>query len=145
MKKLLLLSAVALVAMPAQAAVLLPGAQNVAFTMVPAGTQGNRIAFSEVSGQALTFAGIFRSAVYRNTLGTLDFYYQVDRTGVGSNATDNNHEITRFTVANFAGFAVDAQLNRNRVGLVIGVGGFETRVIGRVGNQFVLVARVGAA
>ena len=110
MKKLLL-TAVAFVAMPAQAAVLLPGAQNVAFTMVPAGTQGTRIAYSELSGQALTFAAIFRSAVYRNTLGTLDFYYQVDRTGVGSNASNNNHEITRFTVANFNGYTVDALVN----------------------------------
>jgi hypothetical protein len=95
-------------ALPAQAAVLLPGAQNVAFTMVPAGTQGTRIAYSEISGQALTFAALFRSAVYANTLGTLDFYYQVDRSGIGSNPSDNNHEITRFTVANFSTFKVDA-------------------------------------
>ena len=107
MKKLLL-AAAAVVAMPAQAAVLLPGAQNVAFTGMPEGTQGTRIAFSEVSGQALTFAGIFRSAVYRNSLGTLDFYYQVERTGTGSAATGNNHEIKRFTVSDFGGWLVDA-------------------------------------
>jgi hypothetical protein len=103
-----LLSAAALAAMPANAAVLLPGAQNVVFTELPAGTQGTRIAFSETTGQALTFAAIFRSAVYKNTLGTLDFHYQVERTGIGSALRNNNQEIKRFTVSPFNGFLVDA-------------------------------------
>jgi hypothetical protein len=107
MKKMLL-TAAAVLAMPAQAAVLLPGAQDVAFTALPAGTQGSQIAFSEISGQALTFAAIFRSAVYKNTLGTLDFYYQVERTGVGSKSTGNDQEIKRFTVSAFDGWDVDA-------------------------------------
>ena len=106
--KMLLLSAAALCALPVQAAVLLPGAQNVAFTMLPAGTQGTQIAFKETAGQALTFAAIFRTAVYKNTLGTLDFYYQVERTGLGSKATGNNQEIKRFTVSAFDGWNVDA-------------------------------------
>ena len=107
MKKMLLCAA-ALVAMPAQAAVLLPGTTNQAFTPFDFSTQGTQIAYSEVAGQALTFAGIFRSAVYRNTDGKLDFYFQVERTGPGSNATGNNHEITKFTVADFANWTVDA-------------------------------------
>ena len=107
MKKLLL-AAAAVIAMPAQAATLLPGAQNVAFDLLPAATQGTQIAFSEVSGQALTFAAIFRSAVYRNTLGTLDFYFQVERTGTGSFAPANDQEIKRFTIANYGGWLVDA-------------------------------------
>ena len=86
MKKLLLCAA-AMAAMPAQAAVLLPGAQGQAFAPFDFTTQGTQIAYSEVQGQALTFAAIFRSAVYRNTDGKLDFYFQVERTGVGSNAT----------------------------------------------------------
>ncbi len=109
MKKLLLAAvAAASVAVPAQSAVLLPGAQNVAFTTLPAGTQGSQIAFNEISGQALTFAAIFRSAVYKNALGTLDFHYQVERTGVGSAATANDQEVKRFTVSAFDGFDVDA-------------------------------------
>jgi hypothetical protein len=107
MKKFLL-AAAALVALPAQAAILLPGSQNVAFTPLPAGTQGSQIAFNEFSGQALTFAAIFRSAVYKNTLGTLDFYYQVERTGTGSAVRNNNQEIKRFTVSAFDGWNVDA-------------------------------------
>ena len=106
--KRLLLAAAAVIAMPAQAAVLLPGAQNVIFTAMPAGTQGSQIAFNEFSGQALTFAAIFRSAVYKNSLGTLDFYYQVERTGIGSAAQNNNQEVKRFTVSAFDGFNVDA-------------------------------------
>uniref|UniRef100_UPI0035CA2869 PEPxxWA-CTERM sorting domain-containing protein n=1 Tax=uncultured Sphingomonas sp. TaxID=158754 RepID=UPI0035CA2869 len=50
------------------------------------------------------FAGTTRSAVYRNTLGTLDFYYQVARTGGGSVASQS---IDGLTVSNFLGFTVD--------------------------------------
>jgi hypothetical protein len=107
MKKLLLCAA-ALVAMPAQANVLVAGAQNESFSPFDFQTQGTQLAFSEVQGQALTFAAIFRSAVYRNTSGTLDFYYQVQRTGVGSNATGNDHQITKFTVAAYDNWLVDA-------------------------------------
>jgi hypothetical protein len=45
------------------------------------------------------------SAVYRNTSGTLDFYYQVTRTGDGS---QGGEPIQRFTASSFAGFSVDA-------------------------------------
>lgn len=107
MKKLLV-AALALSAVPAQSAVLLPGTQNAVFTALPSGDHGTRIAYSEVSGQALTFAAKFRSAVYKTALGTLDFYYQVERTGIGSAARNNNQEIKRFTVSSFEGFLVDA-------------------------------------
>jgi len=104
MKKMLLCAA-ALVAMPASATVLLPGDQNQSFSNFQFDTQGTRIAFSEVQGQALTFSAIFRSAVYRNTSGKLDFYYQVERTGGG---TTSSNPIQSFTAANFGSFIVDA-------------------------------------
>ena len=101
-------AAVAVLAVPAQGATLLPGAQGVSFTAFNPASQGQLVASSSISGTALTFAAIFRSAVYRNTAGTLDFYYQVERTGKGSAATRNDQEIKRFTVSAFDGFTVDA-------------------------------------
>lgn len=93
---------------PAAAVILVPGS-----TLVPptpfapiSGTQGTLQAFQSFSGQALTFATTFRQAVYRNTLGTLDFYFQVSQTGPGS--TGRNQEIRSFTVADYEGFVVDA-------------------------------------
>jgi hypothetical protein len=109
MKKFLL-AAAALVALPAQAAVVLPGTNGNAidpFAPVSA-TQGTRIAYRQDVATALTFEALVRQAVYRNTLGTLDFYYQVARTGPGSNATDNDHEIFTLTGASFGKFSVFA-------------------------------------
>jgi hypothetical protein len=40
-------------------------------------TREKLLAFSQTTGTASTFAATFRSAVYRNTSDTLDFYYQV--------------------------------------------------------------------
>ena len=108
MRVLLFASAAALMAVPAQAALLLEGQQNMAFGAFDPATKGQLIASDQFSGTALTFAAIFRSAVYRNTLGTLDFYYQVERTGKGSARTRNDQEIKRFTVSAFDGFTVDA-------------------------------------
>ena len=51
---------------------------------------------------------IYYQAVYRNSLGTLDFYYQVARTGPGS---EIGEEIRSFTVSSFAGYTVDAFVN----------------------------------
>lgn len=92
-------------ALPAQAATLLPGTTGQLFTPFVAATQGGLLTTTTVPGIALTFSATMRSAVYRNTLGTLDFYYQVARTGPG---TDESDEIAAFTASNFAGFMVDA-------------------------------------
>ena len=89
----------------AQATVLLPGTTLQPTSAMPAGTQGTLLASQPFSGQAYTFAATFNQAVYRNTGGTLDFYYQVVRTGAGS---DSDEEIRSFTVSNFGSYFVDA-------------------------------------
>jgi hypothetical protein len=103
MKKLLL-AAAALAAFPAQAAVLLPGGTA---TFDPfSGDRGTRLAYSETTDTVLTFGATFRSAVYRNSTGKLDFYYQVQRNGPGTAGDD---QIERFTAANFGTFTVNAE------------------------------------
>ncbi|MBA3895590.1 MAG: PEPxxWA-CTERM sorting domain-containing protein [Sphingomonadaceae bacterium] len=89
---------------PAQAVVIAPGTSGLIFTPFVSATQGTLLASTSVSGTALTFAGLLRAAVYRNTAGTLDFYYQVARTGAGS---DGNQMIDSFTGADFSGYTVD--------------------------------------
>jgi PEP-CTERM motif len=91
-------------AVPAQAVSIVPGSQDLIFDPFVAATQGTLLASTSVPGTALTFAGVMRSAVYRNTLGTLDFYYQVARTGAG---TVGNQMIDAFTAADFSNFLVD--------------------------------------
>lgn len=91
-------------ALPAQAAVLVAGTTGVGPTAgVPAG-QGTLLASQVFSGQAFTFAATFNQAVYRNTAGTLDFYFQVIRTGTGS---ISSQEIRSFTVSDFGAYLVD--------------------------------------
>ncbi|WP_375427594.1 PEPxxWA-CTERM sorting domain-containing protein [uncultured Sphingomonas sp.] len=108
MKKLLALlttaAAVTMAVAPAQATVIVPGSMGLIFDPFIPATQGSQIAFTSVPGTARTFAATLRSAVYRNTLGTLDFYYQVARTGPGSLA---DQQIDILTASNFAGFSVD--------------------------------------
>lgn len=97
-------------ALPATAATILPGLATVAPTTgVPPG-QGTLLASQSFSGQAFTFAATFNQAVYRNTGGTLDFYYQVLRTGAGS-VSDN--EIRSFTLSNFDSFTIDGFASAN--------------------------------
>lgn len=93
---------------PASAAVLFPGSSNAAFTAFDVSTQGTRLDWKEIQGIALTFTGDLRAAVYRNTLGTLDFYYQVQRTAGGEIASD---DIRSITAANFSTFDVDAMFS----------------------------------
>lgn len=95
-------------AAPAQATILVNGSTMQPTQPVPPGTQGTALATQSFSGTALTFAATFNQAVYLNSLGTLDFLYQVVRTGPGSAA---NNEIRSFTVGNFDGFTVDALVN----------------------------------
>jgi hypothetical protein len=109
MRNVVFLSLLAATAMaPAHAAVLLPAAQNVTFSAFDPSTKGTLVDSAVTGGQALTFAATFRSAVYRNSLGTLDFYYQVLRTGKGSAKAKNDQEIKRFTISAFDGFKVEA-------------------------------------
>jgi hypothetical protein len=96
---------------PAQATILLAGTSLLPtqpFSVIAA-TQGTLLASTTVSGSALTFATTVKAAVYRNTLGTLDFYYQVLRTGPGTiPGSRGNQQITSFTASDFTSFAVDA-------------------------------------
>lgn len=105
MKKYALLALAAVAAVPAQAAQVFPGdgigGPGAAIDGFDASTRGTLLAYSETTGTALTFAATFRSAVYRNTDGTLDFYYQVARTGAG---TSSSNAIQSFTAANFGSF-----------------------------------------
>lgn len=94
----------AVAAIPAQAVTIAPGSSNLTFDAFNSTTQGTRLAFTTVPGTAFTFSGLMRSAVYRNTLGTIDFYYQVARTGPG---VISNNMINAFTAANFETFNVD--------------------------------------
>lgn len=90
----------------AHAVTITPGSSGLLFTpFSPAvqATQGTQLAFTSVPGTALTFSAIMRSAVYRNTSGTLDFYYQVARTGPGSL---QNEVISAFTAAQYDGYTV---------------------------------------
>jgi len=89
----------------AQATVLLPGSTGQPTQAFSTATQGTQLASLSTAGTAFTFSAVFNQAVYRNTLGTLDFYYQVARTGAGSAA---NEEIRSFTVSNFDSYLVDA-------------------------------------
>ncbi|KQS01976.1 hypothetical protein ASG11_14275 [Sphingomonas sp. Leaf357] len=92
------------IAVPASAATLVAGSTGVAPTGgVPAG-QGTLLASQVFSGQAFTFAATFNQAVYLNAAGTLDFYFQVIRTGAGS---ISNQEIRSFTISDFGAYLVD--------------------------------------
>ena len=97
-------------AAPSQAVVIAPGTADIApqaFTTI-AGTQGTLLASKTVAGSAFTFATSVNAAVYRNTFGTLDFYYQVSRTGRGTLAgAAGNQMIDKFTASDFLGFTVD--------------------------------------
>ncbi len=90
---------------PAAAVTIAPGSSLLTFTPFVSATQGTLLASSATPSQSLTFNSTFNSAVYRNTLGTLDFYFQVLRTGLGSIGRDE--QIGAFTVASFSGFNVD--------------------------------------
>lgn len=96
-------SASLLLAGTAQAALVLPGSSGVVpddFALI-APTQGTVLDTATISGTAGTFAAIIRAAVYRNTLGTLDFYYQVSRTGPGIGGSDLIKTMTASIFGNF--------------------------------------------
>lgn len=100
-----LASAVAIAAAaPASATTLLPGQAGIGFSTIDAGTRGTLLESLE-SGTtgATTYTGALRSAVYRNTLGTLDFYYQVAISSIVA-----GDEVFNLTSAGFLGFSVNA-------------------------------------
>lgn len=105
MKRYLLLAAALLTTSPAMAAQVFPGngigSPGATIDLFDASTRGTLLAYSETSATALTFATKFRSAVYRNTSGRLDFYYQVERTGPGGTSSNS---IEKFTAADFGSF-----------------------------------------
>lgn len=91
---------------PAAASVLPPGSSGLPFTPFPpiAATQGTLLASAYSQGDASTFRSGVLSAVYRNTLGTLDFHYQSFHLGAGPAGND---EIINATIRDFAGFSVE--------------------------------------
>lgn len=105
--KLLFLSGAILgaAAAPASATVLIASTKGTTFSLIDLATQGTLLASKSESAQGLTFAGTMYLAVYRNTLGTLDFYYQYARSGAGTLASD---AIETLTGSSFSGFDVDA-------------------------------------
>jgi hypothetical protein len=109
MRKLALFTALAITAVPAAAAQVFPGdgigGPGATIDLFDGSTRGTLLAYSETSGTALTFAATFRSAVYRNTFGTLDFYFQVDRDGAGSSSSN---VIQSFTAADYDSFDIFA-------------------------------------
>jgi hypothetical protein len=98
-------AAVCMVPISAEAAQVFPGngigGPGATIDLFDGTTRGALLAYSETLGSALTFAATFRSAVYRNTGGTLDFYFQVARTGAG---TTGDNAIQAFTASAFDSF-----------------------------------------
>lgn len=89
---------------PASATVLMPDMTGIAFSAFDASTRGTQLASMETGTTgATTYAGFLRSAVYQNTLGTLDFYYQVAITSIST-----GDEVFNLTASNFLGYTVDA-------------------------------------
>lgn len=96
-------------AAPAYAVTINPGDTGLIFSPFVPGTQGTLLAFTSIPANALTYSATLRSAVYRNNGGTLDFYYQVARTGPGSGSNipgGNDQSIDVFTASNFRDFSV---------------------------------------
>ena len=94
-----------LMASPGLATVVPVASAGIPIAAFDSSTQGSLLASDVITGQSLTFAGSLAVAVYRNTGGTLDFYYQFSRTGAG---TTNSDAVESITGANFAGYSVDA-------------------------------------
>ncbi|WP_277970282.1 PEPxxWA-CTERM sorting domain-containing protein [Sphingomonas echinoides] len=91
-------------AAPASATILMPGQSGISFSAFDASTRGTLLE-SITSGTtgATTYTGSLRSAVYRNTLGTLDFYYQV-----AIDSIVRGDEVFNLTTAGFLDFSVNA-------------------------------------
>ena len=90
----------------ANATMLFPNTSGIVFSTFDPTTQGTLVASSSSTVAAATYTASYASAVYRNTGGTLDFYYQIFTNSI--NAAD---EINGLTAFNFAGFTVDAMVS----------------------------------
>lgn len=108
MNRLLLAAAASTMALisvtPASATALLPDSVGVAFSAFDSTTRGTQLASLQTGTTgATTYTGFLRSAVYQNTLGTLDFYYQVALASIL-----DGDEVFNLTASSFMGFTVDA-------------------------------------
>ena len=108
MKRIGLIALVSSVALglgsPAVAAPVLPGASGVVFTAFDAATRGTQLGSIQTGTiGATTYTGFLRSAVYLNTLGTLDFYFQVAISTIA-----DGDEVFNLTASSFMGYTVDA-------------------------------------
>ena len=104
--------AVLALAPAANATILLPSQGGVAFSPIDASTRGTLLASIETletdpNPAIASYTAFFRSAVYRNTMDTLDFYFQV-----AVNSIDLGDEIFNLTASSFAGYQVDALVDR---------------------------------
>lgn len=94
------------VAPAANATVLVNDSTGVMFSAFDTTTRGTFLGSLETTlaaGGATTYDGFMRSAVYRNTSGTLDFYFQIAVTSILA-----GDEVFNLTASNFAGYFVDA-------------------------------------
>src|SRR6187551_7405 len=89
------------IAAPAYSTALPVATNNIAFSAFDMTSQGTLLASKSDAQQGLTFAGITNLAVYQNTIGTLDFYFQFARTGAGTLASDAIETITGGSFANY--------------------------------------------
>ncbi len=126
MKNKLIIAALAgasiFAAAPASATVLVAGSPTaVTFSAFDTTTRGSVVAgtFTSQAGQSPTIAGVLTAAVYLNSFNTLDFYFQVARTGPG---TSGSNMIDALNVSNYTGYSVDALVSGD--GSFDGAGGF---------------------
>ena len=87
-------------ATPSTAATLIAGQTGVMATAFDTTTRGTQLAIRTESGVAPTISGRVAEAVFQNTIGGLDFYFQIFRLG-GTN------EIDGFNAGDFSGFTTD--------------------------------------
>ena len=85
---------------PAGATLLVAGQVGVTASPFDVATQGTQLAIRTESGVAPTITGRVAEAVYQNTLGGLDFYFQIFRTG-------GTREIDGFNAGDFDSFMTD--------------------------------------
>lgn len=94
-----------LVGSAASSTVLTAPSSGVSFSAY-SGPLGTLVDSSVTNGVAFTFAGQFRTAVYRTVGGTLDFFYQFANLGPGTDGSSN--AIRRMSAYNFDNYLVDA-------------------------------------
>ena len=92
---------------------------------------GSTSAVSGLNAQGnVLYTGTLRSAVYRNTLGTLDFYYQF------FNAISSPDSISRITMNSFAGFTTNIGFTNENID---GNGNSKVNFVSSRSNQVPLI------